>query len=86
MLLKKVGFTLMKYTFYIIFSALILGGIFYVVRQLRKRITHNKYSVPVAPIEQADELADDFMCIMKADGSTIASSGGIVVRGRKLQR
>lgn len=31
-----------------------------------------------------DDTYDDFMCIMRADGSTLASSRGVVVTGTSL--
>jgi hypothetical protein len=33
-----------------------------------------------------DKPYDDFMCLMRTDGSTIASSGGVTVIGRKVPK
>jgi len=33
-----------------------------------------------------DETYDDFMCLMRSDGTTIASSGGVTVIGRKVPK
>jgi hypothetical protein len=35
------------------------------------------------PVSILEEPYDDFMCLMPTDGSTIASSGGVTVIGRK---
>ena len=40
---------------------------------------NNQASIP-------DEPYDDFMCLMRTDGSTIASSGGVTVIGRKIPK
>jgi hypothetical protein len=40
---------------------------------------NNQSSIP-------DEPYDDFMCLMRTDGSTIASSGGVTVIGRKVPK
>ena len=40
---------------------------------------NNQASIP-------DEPYDDFMCLMRTDGSTIASSGGVTVIGRKVPK
>jgi hypothetical protein len=39
----------------------------------------NHVSIPNKPY-------DDFMCLMRTDGSTIASSGGVTVIGRKVPK
>ena len=39
----------------------------------------NQASIP-------DEPYDDFMCLMRTDGSTIASSGGVTVIGRRVPK
>lgn len=33
-----------------------------------------------------DDLADDFMCIMRSDSSTIVSSNGVIVTGTPLDK
>jgi hypothetical protein len=33
-----------------------------------------------------DEPDDDFICFMKSDGSTLVSSNGVVVFGKKLEQ
>jgi hypothetical protein len=33
-----------------------------------------------------DEPDDDFICFMKSDGSTLVSSNGVVVVGRKIEK
>jgi hypothetical protein len=38
------------------------------------------------PASLPDEPYDDFMCLMLTDGSTIASSGGVTVIGRKVPK
>ena len=76
----------MEYTLELIFSALTLVCLFYVIRQWLKGIKHNKLSTPITPMPLADDDPyGDFMCILKADGSTLASSGGVVIRGRRLK-
>jgi hypothetical protein len=41
------------------------------------------------PIKHTDNIQDDidhdFICFMKADGSTLVSCNGVVVIGRKLE-
>jgi len=74
----------MDYILYIIFSTLIVGGIFYGTRQLVKRINRKKLTDPVAALLPADDTFDDFMCLMQSDGSTIVSSRGVVVTGTPL--
>jgi len=74
----------MQYSHELIFSALILVCLFYVIRQGYKWIKHTKPGNPVNPMQlAAEDPDDDFMCILKADGSTVASCGGIVVTGRR---
>ena len=38
------------------------------------------------PVSLPDEPYNDFMCLMLTDGSTIASSGGVTVIGRKAPK
>ena len=38
------------------------------------------------PASLPNEPYDDFMCLMRTDGSTIASSGGVTVIGRKVPK
>ncbi len=38
------------------------------------------------PASIPDEPYDDFICLMRTDGSTIASSGGVTVIGRKVPK
>lgn len=33
-----------------------------------------------------DETDDDFICFMKSDGSTLVSSNGVVVIGKKVEK
>jgi cbb3-type cytochrome oxidase subunit 3 len=75
----------MEYTLYIIFGALLLGIIFYVVRQLFKRNQRDELPAPTAPLPLDDEPEDDFMCLLKTDGSSIAISKGVVVTGKRLK-
>jgi hypothetical protein len=75
----------MEYIIYAIFSALILSCIFYIARQLFKRVNHNKLPDPVVPVALADDPVDDFMCILKSDGSSIVISKGVVVTGKRLK-
>jgi len=72
----------MEYILYVIFSALILGFIFYIARASFKRGNHNKLPDPVDNLPLADDPYDDFMCILRSDGSSIASSKGVVVTGK----
>jgi hypothetical protein len=38
------------------------------------------------PVSIPEEPYDDFMCLMRTDGSTIASSGGVTVITRKVPK
>ena len=76
----------MSQTHYIVISLLILGFIFDVARRLIKRTNHNKLSSPAIPLEDSNYLNDDFMCIMKADGSTITICSGMVVISSKTKK
>jgi hypothetical protein len=42
------------------------------------------YTTDNNPVSIPDEPYDDFMCLILTDGSTIASSGGVKVIGRKV--
>ena len=75
----------MDYILYIILSILLLGSILYGAKQLVKRISHNKIVTPVAALKPTVDPYDDFMCIMRADSSTLTSSRGVVITGRKLR-
>jgi hypothetical protein len=44
------------------------------------------YTTDNNPVSIPDEHYDDFMCLMRTDGSTIASSGGVTVIGRKVPK
>jgi hypothetical protein len=44
------------------------------------------YTTDNNPVSLPDEPYDDFMCLMRTDGSTIASSGGVTVIGRKVPK
>jgi cbb3-type cytochrome oxidase subunit 3 len=79
------GTTVMEYALYIIFCALLLGLIFYVVRHLFKRNQRNELPAPADPLPLDDEPEDDFMCLLKNDGSSIAISKGVVVTGKRLK-
>jgi hypothetical protein len=37
-------------------------------------------------VSMSDELYDDFMCLMRTDGSTIANSGRVTAIGRKVPK
>mgnify|MGYP000046209738 CR=1 FL=1 len=76
----------MSQTHYIVISLLILGFIFHVARRLVKRANHSKLSSPAIPLADSDYLNDDFMCIMKADGSTINICSGMVVIGSRTKK
>jgi len=75
----------MEYTFHIIFSALLLGIIFYVVRRVFKGNPRNELTAPSDPLTLDDEPEDDFMCLLKTDGSSIAISKGVVVKVNRLK-
>jgi hypothetical protein len=83
--LKQEGFAFMEYIFYIIFSALILCFIFYIAKGLFKRINHNKLPEPIEPLALDDDPDDDFMCLLKSDGSSIVISKGVVVTSKRLK-
>jgi hypothetical protein len=76
----------MSQTHYIVISLLILGFIFHVARRLIKRANHNKLNFPAIPLADSDYLNDDFMCIMKADGSTITICSEMVVIGSRTKK
>ena len=75
----------MEYALYIVMSALLLGIIFYVVRRFFKGNKRNELPTPLAPLPFDDEPEDDFMCLLLKDGSSIAISKGVVVRGKRLK-
>lgn len=75
----------MEYVAYIIISAVILGCIYYVARQLAKRDRQNEPIEQDTPLAPCDVPDDDFMCFLKSDGSSLTISKGVVVRGRRLR-
>lgn len=75
----------MEYMLFIILSSLFIGFIIYVVRQLIKRANRKNVIERECPVTLDDDTEDDFMCIMRSDGSTIAISKGVVVTGRKIK-
>jgi hypothetical protein len=79
-------FTFMEYAFYFTHCALLLGCVFYIRRKLIKRANNNKVISSVVTVPTVDEPDDDFICFMKSDGSTLVSSNGVVVVGRKVER
>ncbi|MFT6910473.1 MAG: hypothetical protein ACJAS1_007202 [Oleiphilaceae bacterium] len=44
------------------------------------------YTTDNNPVSLPDEPYDDFMCLMRTDGSTIASSGGVTVITRRVPK
>ena len=44
------------------------------------------YTTDNNPVSIPDEPYDDFMCLMRTDGSTIASSGGVTVIARRVPK
>jgi hypothetical protein len=76
----------MSRTHYIVISLLILGFIFHVARRLVKRANHRKLSSPAIPLADSGYLNDDFICIMKADSSTITTCSGMVVIGSRTKK
>ena len=51
-----------------------------------KNADSNQDNEPFTPLPITDDPYDDFMCLMLTDGSTIASSGGVTVIGRKVPK
>jgi hypothetical protein len=82
---KILGVIFMEYTFHIIFSALLLGIIFYVIKRLLKGNPRNELLAPTDFLPLDDEPEDDFMCLLKTDGSSIAISKGVVVKVNRLK-
>ena len=81
---NNIGFNLLKYAPYIVYSAVLLGFLLYVAWKVGNRRNRDELSYAPAPsAEPFDYASDDFICIRKSDGSTIASSGGVIVTGKR---
>ena len=78
---NSVQFTPMEYAFYIILGTLTACGILYVLWRLLERASKPEFSFPAdtAASPPLDDTVDDFMCIMRSDGSTITSANGVTV-------
>jgi hypothetical protein len=74
----------MEYVAYIIISGLILGCIYYVIRQMAKRARQNELIEHDTSHEPCDASDDDFMCFLKSDGTSLTICKGVVVTGRRL--
>lgn len=86
MLIKhNIGFTVMEYAIYLTLYALGFGLVFYGIRKIVKR--RNRLNLVASSLDTTspttDDTVDDFICIRRADGSTVASSGGVTVVGRR---
>jgi hypothetical protein len=77
--------TFMEYAFYFTLCVLLLGFIFYIRRKLIKRANNNRVINSVVTIPTVEALDDDFICFIKSDGSTLVSSNGVVVVGKKIE-
>ena len=74
----------MEYTLYFAFGTILLGCTYYIGRKILKRINVNKLTGSVAKVPSFDYASDDFICLLKTDGSSAASSGGATVLGRRI--
>lgn len=81
---NKIGLTLMEYAIYFALSSLLLGCIFYVGRKIVKRIGDNKAACAVSAIPSTDDASDDFICLLKSDGTSVVNCGGVTVVGRRI--